>query len=82
VFLVNVPAMLLGPFLLPEFRDPKAGRLDLPSAALSLFGVLAVIYGIKQIAEGGPARLPVLAIVVGLAVAALSCAGRESSRTR
>ena len=58
VFLVNVPVMLLllalGPVLLPEFRDPNAGRLDLPSAALSLVAVLAAIYGIKQIAEGGP----------------------------
>ena len=75
VFLVNVPVMLLllalGPVLLPEFRDPSAGRLDLPSAALSLVSVLAAIYGIKQIAEGGPAWLSMLAIVAGLAVAAL-----------
>src|ERR671921_18470 len=37
-FLVNVPVMvlllLLGPRLLPEYRDPDAGRADLPSAAL------------------------------------------------
>ena len=36
--------------LLPEYRDPHAGRLDLFSAALSLVAVLAVIYGFKQIA--------------------------------
>src|SRR5688572_27680431 len=40
VFLLNVPVMalmlLLGPFLLPENRDPKAGQLDLASAGLSL----------------------------------------------
>jgi len=39
VFLLNVPVMALllalGPKLLPEFRDPGAGRLDLTSAALS-----------------------------------------------
>jgi MFS transporter, DHA2 family, multidrug resistance protein len=74
VFLVNVPVMVLllalGPVLLPEFRDPNAGRLDLPSAALSLFAILAAIYGIKRIAEGGAAWLPVLAIVAGLAGAA------------
>ena len=33
VFLINVPVMLmlliLGPLLLPEFRDPNAGRMDL-----------------------------------------------------
>src|SRR5687768_2802389 len=43
VFLINVPMMLLllalGPRLLPEFRDPKAGRLDLVSAILSVAAV-------------------------------------------
>jgi len=72
VFLLNVPVMLLllglGPVLLPEFRDPNARRFDLTSAALSLIAVLAVIYGIKRIAEGGPGWLPVLA---GLIVGAL-----------
>ena len=62
VFLLNVPVMILllalGPVLLPEFRDPKAGRLDLISAALSLVALLAVIYGVKRIAEGGPVLLP------------------------
>ena len=75
VFLVNVPVMLLllalGPVLLPEFRDPSAGRLDLFSAALSLVSVLAAIYGIKQIAEGGPGWLSMLAIGAGLALATL-----------
>jgi len=47
VFLVGVPVMLLllilGPMLLPEFRDAKAGRVDLLSAAMSLVAVLAVL---------------------------------------
>ena len=50
VFLIAVPVMVLllvlAPILLPEFRDPAAGRLDLPSAGLSLVSVLAVIYGL------------------------------------
>src|SRR5437867_5697236 len=57
VFLVSVPMMVLllvlGPILLPEFRDPDAGRPDLPSAILSVAAVLAVIYGLKQIAAHG-----------------------------
>ncbi len=57
VFLLSVPVMALllivGPGLLPEYRDPAAGRLDLGSAGLSLVAVLAVIYGLKRIAEGG-----------------------------
>src|SRR5688572_28030502 len=72
VFLLGVPVMLLllvlGPLLLPEYRDPKAGRLDLLSAALSLAAVLLVIYGLKRIAEGGLAWLPVVCIAIGLLV--------------
>jgi len=69
-----VPVMLLllvlGPVLLPEFRDPAAERLDLFSAALSLVAVLLVIYGLKRIAEHGLALVPALTIVTGLAVGA------------
>jgi DHA2 family multidrug resistance protein-like MFS transporter len=70
VFLMGVPVMVLllvvGPMLLPEFRDPRAGRLDLRSAVQSLAAVLAVIYGLKRIAEDGPGWLPVLFILTGL----------------
>jgi len=72
VFLVSVPMMVLvlalGPMLLPEFRDPQAGRPDLMSAGLSVAAVLGVIYGLKQIAAHGLAWLPVLCIVGGLAI--------------
>ncbi|MGH3933064.1 MAG: MFS transporter [Pseudonocardiaceae bacterium] len=72
VFLIGVPVMALllvaGPVLLPEYRDPQAGRLDLPSAAMSLAAVLAVIYGLKRIAEDGLATAPVLSIVAGFIV--------------
>jgi MFS transporter, DHA2 family, multidrug resistance protein len=72
VFLLAVPVMalllVLGPVLLPEFRDPDAGRPDLLSAALSLVAVLAVIYGLKQMAQDGLEWLPVVSILAGLAV--------------
>jgi DHA2 family multidrug resistance protein-like MFS transporter len=75
VFLLAVPVMAVllavGPRLLPEFRDPAPGRLDLRSAVMSLTAVLAVIYGVKQLAEDGPGRLPVLSILAGLAVGVL-----------
>jgi len=71
-FLVAVPVMalllVLGPRLLPEYRDPSPGRLDLASAALSLVAVLAVTFGLKQIAQSGLGSLPIVSIVVGLAV--------------
>ena len=73
VFLVSVPMMVLllvlGPILLPEFRDPKAGRPDLLSAVLSVAAVLGVIYGLKQIAAHGIGRLAALSIVAGLGLA-------------
>jgi DHA2 family multidrug resistance protein-like MFS transporter len=72
VFLLGVPVMALllglGPVLLPEFRDPHAGRLDLFSTALSLAAVLAVIYGLKQIAQNGLDWPPVMFIVAGLVI--------------
>ncbi len=71
-FLINVPVMLLllilGPKLLPEYKDPNAGRLDLPSAALSLVAILAVIYGLKQFAQDGIGWLPVFSMMLGLAI--------------
>ncbi len=72
VFLIAVPVMVLllvvGPILLPEYRDPNAGRPDVVSAALLLGAVLAIIFGLKQIAQDGVAPAPVLFIVGGIAV--------------
>jgi DHA2 family multidrug resistance protein-like MFS transporter len=72
VFLINVPVMLLllalGPLFLPEFRDPGAGRLDIPSAALSLLAVLAVIYGLKRMAEQGASWVAFGAIAAGMLI--------------
>lgn len=69
VFLLNVPIMILllimGPLLLPEFRDPNAGKMDFYSAGLSLVAILSVIYGLKQMAEHGLGILPWLAILTG-----------------
>ncbi|MET7802281.1 MFS transporter [Streptomyces decoyicus] len=74
VFLVNAPAMVLllvcGPLLLPEFKNPAAGRFDLPGSLLSLLAMLPVVYGVKEIARDGLAVLPVLAVAGGLLAAA------------
>jgi DHA2 family multidrug resistance protein-like MFS transporter len=75
VFLLALPVMalllVLGPRVLPEYRDPNAGRLDLLSAAMSLVAVLSVVFGLKQIAQNGIGALPVAAVVVGLVVGVL-----------
>lgn len=72
VFLVAVPVMVLllvlGPLLLPEFRDPDAGPIDLPSALLSLVAVLAAVYGIKTIATDGLVAAGLLPLLVGVAL--------------
>jgi DHA2 family multidrug resistance protein-like MFS transporter len=60
--------LVLAPLLLPEFKDPGAGRMDLVSAALSLAAVLAVIYGLKHVAQNGFGWLPILTVLAGLAV--------------
>jgi DHA2 family multidrug resistance protein-like MFS transporter len=72
VFLLALPVMalllVLGPRVLPEYRDPDAGRLDLPSAGLSVVAVLAVIFGLKSIAQDGFGLLPLASIGGGLVV--------------
>jgi DHA2 family multidrug resistance protein-like MFS transporter len=72
VFLLAVPVMVIllvvGPRLLPEFRDPNAGRIDLTSTVMSLLAVLSIIYGLKLIAQDGFSLLPVVAILIGVIV--------------
>lgn len=75
VFLLGVPAMVLllalGPALLPEYRDPDAGRLDLVSVGLSFVAVLPVIYGLKELAAHGWAAGPLASLLAGLAFCVL-----------
>jgi MFS transporter, DHA2 family, multidrug resistance protein len=74
-FLVAVPVMalllILGPRLLPEYKDPHAGRLDLPSAALSLLAILGVIFALKQFVQDGMGWAPVVSAAAGLALGAV-----------
>jgi DHA2 family multidrug resistance protein-like MFS transporter len=71
VFLVNVPVMVAlvvaAPLLLPESRDPRAGRFDRAGAALSLAALLPFVYGLQRAAVDGLAALPVLALAAGAA---------------
>jgi len=71
-FLLALPVMvallLLGPRVLPEYRNPEAGRLDLLSAAMSVAAVLAVIYGLKEVAQDGLTWPAALSVLAGLAI--------------
>src|SRR5690606_9816811 len=75
VFLAAVPVMVLllvlGPKLLPEYRDPDAGRLDLASMLQSLGAVLAVVYGLKRIAEHGVDPRGIAVLLAGIALGAM-----------
>lgn len=56
-FLAGVPIMLLllvtGPYLLPEYRNPDAQRLDIPSTLLSIAAILCLVFALKSTAEHG-----------------------------
>ncbi|MBW8797190.1 MAG: MFS transporter [Streptomyces sp.] len=71
VFLINLPVMvvlvLVGLRTLPESRNPAPGPWDLNSVVLSLVGVIAVVYAVKEAAAhgltGGTAAAAVLGVV-------------------
>ncbi|MEU6711179.1 MFS transporter [Nonomuraea sp. NPDC046802] len=71
-FLIGVPVMVLllvlAPVLLPESKDPRPGRVDLVSVALSLAAVLPIVYGVKELAKGGLSAPSLLAMAVGAAI--------------
>ncbi|BCJ89384.1 MFS transporter [Terrihabitans soli] len=75
VFIINVPIMLLllavGPILLPEYKDPDAGKLDILSAAQSVTGVLGIIFALKHIAAVGFDLLAAASLALGIVVAIL-----------
>lgn len=56
VFLINVPVMLLllilGWILLPESKNPHAGRIDLLSSAFSILTIVPLVYVLKQSLTG------------------------------
>ena len=58
--------------MLPESRNPSPARLDLVSAVLSVAGIVAVVYAIKEAATGGIAQTGVgTASVAGVIALAL-----------
>ncbi|MFI8321762.1 MFS transporter [Streptomyces sp. NPDC085529] len=81
VFLLGVPVMLVllvaGPRLLPEYKEPGGGRLDLVSVVLSLAAVLPVIHGLKELARHGWSVVPLLTLAGGVAVGAVFVARQK-----
>ncbi|AFU01909.1 MFS transporter [Nocardia brasiliensis] len=71
VFLLAVPVMALllviGPKVLPEFRDDAAATLDPVSAALCVATMIALVFGMKKIAQDGIGGTALLALAAGVA---------------
>jgi DHA2 family multidrug resistance protein-like MFS transporter len=71
VFFINVPIIVMflvaAVFLLPESRDPRPGRVDIPSIALSMTAMLPFVIGIKQAAEHGFTDAALIGFGVGVA---------------
>ncbi|MEU5428073.1 MFS transporter [Streptomyces olivoreticuli] len=70
VFLINLPVMavlvIVGLKLLPESKDPSPGPWDLLSVCLSMVGIVAVVYAVKESAANGFRWYFLLAGVAGL----------------
>ncbi|WP_210574992.1 MFS transporter [Streptomyces sp. GESEQ-4] len=71
VFLINLPVMavlvLVGIKMLPESRNPNPGPWDLLSVVLSLVGMVALVYAVKEAASHGLTWETAAAAVLGLA---------------
>jgi MFS transporter, DHA2 family, multidrug resistance protein len=73
VFLLALPVMamqlVLIPLLVPEYRDREAvGVIDMTSVGLLLVSLLAIVYGVKELARGSAPLQSVAAVIVGLAI--------------
>jgi EmrB/QacA subfamily drug resistance transporter len=69
IFFINVPttalALVAVLVLLPESRNPSAGRLDLTGAAFGVVGLAAFIFGVIEAPSWGWGNGRVLAALVG-----------------
>jgi EmrB/QacA subfamily drug resistance transporter len=66
---VNVPvgvvALLLTPGVLPRCRRESREALDLPGAGVALAGLVALVYGVGRVEDGGLASIVTLALIAG-----------------
>ncbi|WP_406283782.1 MFS transporter [Embleya sp. NBC_00896] len=82
-FLLNVPIAVavigFGTWLLPESRSPRSGVWDWPGVGLSIFGMVALAGGIKQLGKSGVSDPAGWTLVV-LSVVALTVFVRRQLR--
>ncbi|MCT7355537.1 MFS transporter [Streptomyces sp. 15-116A] len=69
VFLINLPVMavlvVVGIKMLPESKNPSPGPWDLLSVVLSLIGMVALVYAVKEAATHGFAWATLAAALLG-----------------
>ncbi|GMA38129.1 MFS transporter [Mobilicoccus caccae] len=84
IFLISVPAAVVllaaGPFLLPESRNPHAGRLDPVGVVLSIAAMMPLVYGVKHTATEGVDLLGASMFAIGIA-SAIAFVRRQLTRT-
>jgi EmrB/QacA subfamily drug resistance transporter len=86
IFLINIPLVAIGivtcMLLIPETRDPSAPRVNVISAALSIIGLGALVFGVIEAPGRGWSDALVLTSLVGSVVllAALVLRERQTER--
>ncbi len=85
IFLVNVPvaalALVAVALLIPESRDPAAGRVDLPGGVLSTAGLVVFVYGIIEAPDKGwGSGLVIAALAAGVVLLAAFAAWQLRAR--
>jgi EmrB/QacA subfamily drug resistance transporter len=83
VFLINVPVTVVGAIaaaiLVPESRNPEAGKIDYVGVLLSIAGLILLVYGIVQGGDSGSwLQLGVLGPIVGGLVVLAAFAAYEA----
>jgi DHA2 family multidrug resistance protein-like MFS transporter len=72
VFLINVPVAAVGAVLVavlvPESRDPKPGRVDIPGVILSIAGLVLLTYGVIEGGDHGFGKFTSWGSLVGAVI--------------
>ncbi|MGW6623857.1 MFS transporter [Nocardia sp. NPDC055002] len=73
-FWLNVPVVVVtvvvGLWVLPEYRAPQAGSLDWFAAALSVAGIVCLAWGVKHLAKGEASEVDWAILLIGIAALA------------
>ncbi|GAA1961876.1 MFS transporter [Microbacterium aquimaris] len=68
---VLIPLLLLAPFVVPESRDPKPGRIDPTSIALSMATMVPIVFAVKELAVHGVAGATWAFLAIGIGFGAV-----------